>query len=50
MQTARRARVDKAAVVAELLSHFPVPDDERDLIQRRVKVGLDRLCGELGED
>lgn len=50
LQTAGRARVDKAAVVAELLSYFHVPDDERDLIQRRVKAGLDRLCEELGQD
>ena len=42
-----RARVDTATLVAELLPLFPVPDDEHDLIQRRVKAGLDRLYEEL---
>ena len=44
LQTGGHARADKAAMVAELLSFFPVPDEERDLVQRRVKAGLDRLC------
>jgi glyoxylase-like metal-dependent hydrolase (beta-lactamase superfamily II) len=44
-----RARVDKAAMVAELLAYFPIADDERDLVQRRVKAGLDRLCEQLKE-
>ena len=38
--------MDKAAAVAELLSFFPVSDDEPELVQRRVKAGLDRLCEE----
>ena len=40
-------RVDTATLVAELLPLFPVPDDERELIQRRIKAGLDRLYEEL---
>jgi hypothetical protein len=41
--------VDKAAAVAELLSVFPAAGDEHDLIQRRVKSGLDKLCEEIKE-
>ena len=47
LRTAGRTRVDKAAAVAELLSRFPVSDDELELVQRRVKAGLDRLCEEV---
>jgi cyclase len=50
LQTGGRARADKAAMVAELLSFFPVPDEERDLVQRRVKAGLDRLCEKPRQD
>jgi glyoxylase-like metal-dependent hydrolase (beta-lactamase superfamily II) len=42
-----RTRVDKAATLAELLSYFPAAGDEHDLVQRRVKTGLDRLCEQL---
>jgi glyoxylase-like metal-dependent hydrolase (beta-lactamase superfamily II) len=47
LQTAGRARVDKAAAVAELLSLLPVSDDELDIVQRRIKAGLDKLCEEV---
>jgi glyoxylase-like metal-dependent hydrolase (beta-lactamase superfamily II) len=50
LRTARRARVDKAAVVAELMDFFPVSEDERDAVQRRIRAGLDRLCEELKQD
>lgn len=46
LQTAGRARVDKAAAVAELLSSLPVSDSERDVVQRRIKGGLEQLCEE----
>lgn len=49
LQTAERVRVDRAAAVAELMSWCPVSDDEFDLVQRRVKAGLDRLCEEFKE-
>jgi glyoxylase-like metal-dependent hydrolase (beta-lactamase superfamily II) len=42
-----RARVDKAATVAELLSYFAAAGNEHVLVQRRVKAGLDRLCEQL---
>jgi len=47
LHTARRARVDTASLVAELLPLFPVPNDEREVVQRRIKAGLDRLYEEL---
>lgn len=47
LNTAGRTRLDRMAAVAELLALFPVPDDEHDLVQRRIKAGLDRLCEEL---
>ncbi|MFL7794692.1 MAG: MBL fold metallo-hydrolase [Anaerolineae bacterium] len=47
LQSGGRARMDKAAAVADLLSFFPATGDEHDLVQRRVKTGLDRLCEEL---
>jgi glyoxylase-like metal-dependent hydrolase (beta-lactamase superfamily II) len=46
-RTAERMRVDKAAVVTELLPLFPVPDGEHDLVQRRIKTGLERVYEEL---
>jgi glyoxylase-like metal-dependent hydrolase (beta-lactamase superfamily II) len=49
LQSGGQARVDKAATVTELLAYFPVVDDEHDLVQRRVKTGLDKLCEQLKE-
>ena len=47
LYTAGQARPDMTAVVAELLPLFPVPDDERELVLRRIKAGLERLYEEL---
>ena len=47
---AGRPRADTSSVVAELWPLFPVPDDERDLVQRRIKAGLDRLYEELRQN
>jgi len=41
---------DRGAVVAELLPLFPVRDGEHNMIQRRIKAGLDQLCQELEVD
>ena len=41
------ARADVGDSVAEMLPLFPVPDDERELVPRRIKAGLDRLYEEL---
>ena len=47
---AAEGKPDMGAVAAELLPLFPVPNDERDLVMRRIKAGLDRLYEELGTD
>jgi glyoxylase-like metal-dependent hydrolase (beta-lactamase superfamily II) len=41
------ARSDVGELVADMLPLFPVPDDERELVPRRIKAGLDRLYEEL---
>jgi glyoxylase-like metal-dependent hydrolase (beta-lactamase superfamily II) len=41
------ARSDVGELVAEMLPLCPVPDDERELVPRRIKAGLDRLYEEL---
>jgi glyoxylase-like metal-dependent hydrolase (beta-lactamase superfamily II) len=43
-------RVDMGPVVAEMLPLFPVADDERDLVRRQIKAGLERLYEELQPD
>ncbi len=50
LHTIGQTRVDMTALVAEMLPLFPVPEDERDLVQRRIKAGLDRLYEELWTD
>lgn len=50
LQRDGQTRLDKTAIVAELLSLFPVDDDERESVERRIKAGLDKLCEELQED
>jgi len=47
LRTTGQARVDMTNLVAEMLPLFPVADDERDLVQRRIKAGMDRLYEEL---
>jgi glyoxylase-like metal-dependent hydrolase (beta-lactamase superfamily II) len=47
LRSGGRTRLDKASAVAELLTSFPMSGDEHDLVQRRVKSGLDRVCEEL---
>jgi glyoxylase-like metal-dependent hydrolase (beta-lactamase superfamily II) len=41
------ARSDVGELAADMLPLFPVPDDERELVPRRIKAGLDRLYEEL---
>jgi len=50
LHTAGQARVDMTALVAEMLPFFPVSDDERDLVQRRIKTGLDRLYEQVRKE
>jgi glyoxylase-like metal-dependent hydrolase (beta-lactamase superfamily II) len=43
-------RVDMTAPVAEMLPLFPIAADERDLVPRRIKAGLDQLYREFHAD
>jgi glyoxylase-like metal-dependent hydrolase (beta-lactamase superfamily II) len=45
----RKAKPDMTALAGELMSYFPVPenDRERDCTQRRVKAGLDHLYDQI---
>jgi glyoxylase-like metal-dependent hydrolase (beta-lactamase superfamily II) len=45
-----RPRGDTSTLVPELVSQFPIPEGERDWVQRRVKADLDSLYDELGEE
>jgi glyoxylase-like metal-dependent hydrolase (beta-lactamase superfamily II) len=47
LHTVGGTRTDVASLVSELFSLFPVPEDERELVQRRIKAGLDQLYEEL---
>jgi glyoxylase-like metal-dependent hydrolase (beta-lactamase superfamily II) len=42
-----QTRVDMAALVAEMLTFFSIPEDEQEFIQRYIKAGLDRVYEEL---
>jgi len=50
LHPAGQARVDMTDLVAELLPLFPVSDDKRELVQRRIKTGLDQLYEKLRTD
>ncbi|MEE8389622.1 MAG: MBL fold metallo-hydrolase [Anaerolineae bacterium] len=47
LHTTEQARPDMATVATEMLSLLSVPEDEYDLVHRRIKVGLDRLYEKL---
>jgi glyoxylase-like metal-dependent hydrolase (beta-lactamase superfamily II) len=50
LRRSEEERVDVTPVVAEMLPLFPFPEDERELIQRRIKAGIDRVYEDLGGD
>jgi glyoxylase-like metal-dependent hydrolase (beta-lactamase superfamily II) len=50
LSTAKHPRPDMTSVMEEMLSRFSIPEAMHDLMQRRVKVGLDRLYEELRSD
>jgi len=47
LRPAGQSRVDMTDLVAEMLPLFPVPSDECELVQRRIKAGMDRLYEKL---
>jgi cyclase len=45
-----RPRADTITLIPELLDQFPYRDDELESIQRRIKIGLDRVYEEIKND
>jgi cyclase len=47
VMTERRGKFDAAELVPEFLDWFPIPDDEHERVQRRIRAGLERVAEEL---
>jgi hypothetical protein len=47
IMTERRGKFDASELVPEFLNRFPIPDDEHERVQRRVRTGLERVYEEL---
>ncbi len=47
LMTERRGKFDVAELLPEFLDWFPIPDDEHERVQRRVRAGLERVAEEL---
>jgi cyclase len=47
IMTERRGKFDASEIVPEFLNRFPIPDDEHERVQRRVRTGLERVYEEL---
>ena len=45
--TERRGKFDAAELLPEFLDRFPVPNDEHERVQRRIRAGLERVAEEL---
>jgi cyclase len=47
MLTARRGKFDAAELTPNFLDRFPIPADEHERIQRRVRTGLEKVAEEI---
>jgi cyclase len=47
IMTERRGKFEAPELVPEFLNRFPIPDDEHERVQRRVRTGLERVYEEL---
>jgi cyclase len=45
--TERRGKFDAAELLPEFLDWFPIPNDEHERVQRRIRAGLERVAEEL---
>jgi cyclase len=45
--TERRNKFDAAELLPEFLDWFPIPNDEHERVQRRIRAGLERVAEEL---
>ncbi len=47
IMTERRGKFDASEFLPEFLDRFPIPDDEHERVQRRIRTGLERVYEEL---
>ncbi|HSD83103.1 MAG TPA: MBL fold metallo-hydrolase [Anaerolineae bacterium] len=47
IMTERRGKFDAAELLPEFLDRFPIPNDEHERVQRRIRTGLERVYEEL---
>ncbi len=47
IMTERRGKFDSAELLPEFLNRFPIPNDEHERVQRRIRTGLERVYEEL---
>jgi glyoxylase-like metal-dependent hydrolase (beta-lactamase superfamily II) len=47
LMTERRSKFDAAELLPEFLGWFPIPNDEHERVQRRIRAGLERVAEEL---
>ena len=47
LMTERRGKFDLAELVPEFLHRFPIPQDEHERVQRRIRAGLEKVYEEL---
>jgi cyclase len=47
MLTERRGKFDAAELLPEFLDWFPIPNDEHERVQRRIRTGLERVAEEV---
>ena len=47
IMTERRGKFDASELLPEFLNRFPIPDDEHERVQRRIRAGLERVYEEL---
>ena len=45
--TERRGKFDAAELLPEFIDWFPIPDDEHERVQRRIRTGLEKVAEEL---
>jgi glyoxylase-like metal-dependent hydrolase (beta-lactamase superfamily II) len=47
LMTERRGKFEAAELLPEFLDWFPIPNDEHERVQRRIRTGLERVAEEL---
>ena len=47
MQAERRGKFDPAELLPEFIDRFPIPSDEHERVQRRIRTGLEKVSEEI---